>query len=166
MPVTATGPLATPFAEARDLLAATAEWQSVCSAANATEAAARIYLFDATPTNGAEDLVPFITLADFDGLQHRAERIRPGRGQLLAEFFLPLDDELSQSEQELDFRNKVGTILQQAFALAQTPKPGGGGYWHFVAFWKEITPQVITESEPRFGVADCMWCALVLEWIE
>jgi hypothetical protein len=52
MPVTPTGPLSLPLSSARDLIAAATAWQSWVEAADATEAAASVWLLALTDAEG------------------------------------------------------------------------------------------------------------------
>lgn len=177
MPVTATGPLSLPFAAARELMAATATWQDVCDANNAAEAAARIYLHDSDPPDeeaiegededpDADELVPFVVLLDEDGLVHKRKRIGSAEGQLLASFMLAVDPAMSRSDQMTTARNKVGAILEEMLALARSQISGSNYYWGMTGWDKVVTPQIVTDSEPRFGVSDAIWCVYLLEWVE
>lgn len=172
MPVTPTGPLSLPFVAVAELLAATTAWQAICGVSSPAQARQRIHLHDLDPRDPvtgqqpAENLLPCAVLLDEDGLEHNRARIASGRGELICEFLLPLDTDLTYSEQCIAFRNQVGSVLMEMLQRARTPDGNGGTYWGLTAWRKLVAPQVLTASESRFGVPDAMWCAFLLEWVE
>lgn len=164
MSVTPTGPLSLPIAGVRDLLAASATWQTVCDVETAAAALERIHIDEYDPET--ENGFPHAVVLDHDSFTHTKRRITLGQGQLAIVFMLIPEGD-NDVDKRMNFRNTVGAILTEMLALANTPNPDTSmPYWAMTTWQKQMAPQIVTDSAARFGEIELITSAYLIEWTE
>ena len=137
--VTASGPLSRPFALAAELLAASATFQTLVGAANATAAMASID-YPYRDLEAGDYLIPGGYLFDGESL----DQFRDWNGKEGGQLGLVISAEKSvthatDSRNDLkEWRNTLGAILSEMLAKSKTPAAGGGFHWNLTG-WRKIS---------------------------
>ncbi|QDT26801.1 hypothetical protein Enr10x_21110 [Gimesia panareensis] len=169
--VTPTGPLSLPFEQAALILAACNTFQSVCGVASASLAREKIYYpyYDLGEKDNAWP-IPGIIINDDDMNQQFMNRNLDQGGSLLVTFCFPVNEnyvsengEIEPENQILDFRNKLGAILNEMLALANTPNPDTNLCYLHVTRWEKWSTPVLLSSP--HAAEEMMHAAFVLEWV-
>lgn len=135
--VIASGPLSRPFALAAELLAASATFQTLVGAADATGALEFID-YPYRDLEAGDYLIPGGYLFDDPGLDQFQERLGKAGGQLgLVLSAATSADYADVPKNDLkEWRNILGAILSEMLANARGPAAGGGFYWGMTGWVK------------------------------
>jgi hypothetical protein len=160
------GVLWTPFGKAAELLAASAEFQAMTGAANATAALAKV-VYPSFYTPGA-DSIPLAVLWKHSG-HTRTRRTWDGtqEGSLLLTLFDAIP-EANLGEEKTDYAEwtqRVDDIFTEMQSLARTAIPGSPtNDWYFdLKAFEELDPPGWVD-EAATGVAHARTATYRLEW--
>ena len=150
MPITVvpSGPLALPFPSLATLLAWSTTYQGLVGAGSAAAAIDTIhypYVDETTPP-----ALPFAVITDGDDLHQTMDRATfEQEGELMLDFFLIPNSTKYGGEYTdprdiiLDFRNKLGAVLEDMLTNARNPIPdmSGNVFWGLTGWDKALSPQ-------------------------
>ncbi|OGT59923.1 MAG: hypothetical protein A3E01_10795 [Gammaproteobacteria bacterium RIFCSPHIGHO2_12_FULL_63_22] len=137
--VIASGPLSRPFALAAELLAASATFQALVSAADATEALDSID-YPYRDLEAGDYLIPGGYLFDDESLDQFRDWSGKEGGQLgLVLSAAKSVTHATDSKNDLkEWRNTLGAILAEMLTLSKTPAAGGGFHWNLTG-WRKVS---------------------------
>jgi hypothetical protein len=173
------GPLALPFPSAATLLAWSSNYQAqlgVGSAAAAIDSIHYPYVDLTTPP-----VAPFAVLTDGDDLPQTMDHATfEQSGELMLDFyFIPNSTKYGGPYTDprdiiLDFRNKLGAILDDMLTNARNliPDESGNWFWGMTGWEKAGTPQFAysqdTDTLQIYNgkpVTEVLWASFKLKWV-